>query len=131
MSALTRPGALASCVVVFVFAACAPAARRVVPMPFESEQWRDNPVIESDTRERMAADLVRSQSLKGLSRSEVIAKLGEADITDGKPLQPLRYDIREDYGYDIDPRGGAYLVVEFGPHDIVNRVRTEEWRLPG
>ena len=97
-------------------------------MPFDSVRWRrERVVFESDVRERMAADLVRRRVLAGLSRSEVIALLGEGEITDGNPPGALIYSIREDFGHDIDPVGGANLVISFGPQDIVNTTQTVEW----
>jgi len=77
----------------------------------------------------MAADLVERRLLIRLSRSEVTAQLGEPDVTEHGALQALRYEIHTDYGHDIDPVSGAYLVVEFGDDNLVSGVRIEDWKL--
>jgi hypothetical protein len=97
-------------------------------MPFDPERWRqENLTFESDTRERMAADLITSGALLGLSRTDVIRQLGEPDITGRGAPHVLHYDIRTDYGSDIDPIRGSHLVVELGADELVSSVRTEDW----
>ncbi len=72
---------------------------------------------------------IHTSPLVGRSRPDVIALLGDPDITDCGPLPVLCYEIRVHYRYNIDPVSGTYLVVEFGPNGLVNNVRTEDWKV--
>jgi hypothetical protein len=108
--------------------ALAPSNRRHAPIPFDSVRWKQERTgFTSEIRQGMAADLIQSRWLIGLSRSDVVMQLGNSDVDYREPRPSLYYEIRIHYGWDIDPISGTYFVIDFGPDDNVSNIRTEDW----
>ncbi|HZS39087.1 MAG TPA: hypothetical protein VFF06_19785 [Polyangia bacterium] len=96
---------------------------------FDGDAWRTlGPIDSSDLRLGMARDLLASGALDGLTRAEVLARLGEPTYRDARSGE-LGYELNEEHrGGNIDPSATEYLVVRFGDDGRVSRAEHVEWR---
>lgn len=85
---------------------------------FNSETWKHKGLDwqMSDKREKMVDDLIKSDTLKGLSEKQVIQLLGEPQIQKDNTIQFL---IIEKYEFNIDPEYISYVVVELDSNKTV------------
>ncbi len=78
---------------------------------FDSEKWKEKGVDWqlADTREKMAPNLISSDTLIGMKSDKIIDLLGKPDFIKEESLEFL---IREKYSRNIDPDYIKYLIVE-------------------
>ena len=95
-------------------------------VPFDKDGWTLRGDLASyPNREKMIEDLTEEHVLKGLAFSQLIDKLGPADrYSAGYSI--LTYDIRTDYGHDIDPVYSKSLIFWFDKDSIITDFRIEE-----
>jgi hypothetical protein len=85
---------------------------------FDPSLW-GNPVTPASVRLRMADDLVDSKKLIGLTRQEVVTRLGEPPKTEYFKEFDLVYYLGPERGFiSID---SEWLVLKFGPDGRVER----------
>ena len=85
---------------------------------FNSDKWKSKPVDwwVTDIRESMVDDLVQSDTLIGMNRSEVTELLGDPELNSDGALSFL---VREKYSSNIDPDYIKHLYIEFNNGGIV------------
>lgn len=78
---------------------------------FDSEVWKKRGVDWQlvEDREEMVADLVSSDTLIGLNRTQIIELLGEPEKSSE---QEMKFLVLEKYEWNVDPEYVKYLVVE-------------------
>lgn len=79
---------------------------------FDSANWKNKAVDwqMTDFREKMVDDLLKSDTLIGMDKNQVIELLGKPEsVSKGE----IKYLLREKYGLDIDPEYISYLKIEF------------------
>lgn len=86
--------------------------------PFDSEIWKHKGLdwYMTDFREVMVSDLINSDTLTGLSKTELIQLLGEPEL---KANNKFSYLVREKYERDIDPVYIKRLVILFDSTESV------------
>lgn len=87
---------------------------------FDSTKWKQyqGEWLMSDKRERMIDDLIESDTLIGLNKSQITNLLGSSEYSD---TSFFKYTVREKYGWDIDPEYITELFVEFDFKGSVTR----------
>jgi len=75
-------------------------------------------------RAAMVDDLIKNHKLTGLTYYELTNKLGQPN---GSDSTTLFYDIRTEYGTDIDPTDGSSLVFYFNSDSIIVDYKLNEW----
>lgn len=85
---------------------------------FDSNKWNEKGVDwwMTDFREEMLDDLITSDTLIGINKSELYKLLGEAEE---ETNDSNTYLIKEHYSYDIDPDYIHYLVVKFEDEKVI------------
>ena len=79
---------------------------------FNSQEWNEKGVDwwMTDIREKMVDDLIQSDTLIGLNKSQIINLLGQPEKEGNLEM---KYLIREKYGLDIDPEYISMLAIKF------------------
>ncbi|MFT4535474.1 MAG: hypothetical protein ACI9P5_002843 [Saprospiraceae bacterium] len=79
---------------------------------FNSQEWNEKGVDwwMTDIREKMVDDLIQSDTLIGLNKTEIIDLLGQPQKEENLEM---KYLIREKYGLDIDPEYISMLTIRF------------------
>lgn len=97
-----------------MFAACK------TDVKFDSEQWNDKAVDWqiTDTREKMVADLIKSDTLIGLEKEQIFHLIGKPEFENGNNLS---YLVREKYSWNLDPDQILYLVVKVDENGIATQ----------
>lgn len=92
---------------------------------FDSVRWKQKGVDwwMTDFREKMVDDLIQSDTLIGMNRTEVTDLLGEPD---SKKIRELVYLIREIYTSDIDPDYISNLHIVFNNAGNVIELKIEK-----
>ncbi len=92
---------------------------------FSSETWQKNDFDwwMTEVRENLVDDLIKSDTLVGMSKIEVQGLLGEPDYNEEFEM---KYLILEKYGMDIDSEYISNLKVEFGENRLVNQCEIEK-----
>lgn len=73
----------------------------------------------------MVFDLIENHKLKGLKYRELINMLGEPSGSDDST--EIFYDIRINYGLDIDPTNGLTLAFQYNRDSIITDFQLNEW----
>lgn len=78
---------------------------------FDSEEWKERGIDWqlTENRKEMVTDLVSSDTLIGLNRTQIVELLGEPERSSE---QEMRFLIIEKYGWNVDPEYVKYLIVE-------------------
>ena len=78
---------------------------------FDSKVWKKRGVDWQllEDREEMVADLISSDTLIGLNRTQIIELLGEPERSSE---QEMKFLVIEKYEWNVDPEYIKYLVVE-------------------
>lgn len=78
---------------------------------FNSEKWKERGVDWqlAEDREEMVSDLVSSDTLIGLDRTQIIDLLGELESSSDREMKFL---VIEKYEWNVDPEYIKYLVVK-------------------
>ncbi len=95
--------------------------------PFNSELWKKKGLDWQITefREVMVSDLLNSDTLTGLSKSELIQLLGEPELVE---RNKFIYLVREKYDWDIDPTYIKNLVIEIDSLEGVVDYQIEQYK---
>ena len=104
-------------VVIVAFFSCHSGQR------FNADIWKEKGLDwwMSAKREKMVDDLIKSDTLIGMNKKQVIELLGKPEMTD---KTNIKYLIREKYSSDIDPDYVSYLIVEFDNTGHVKQYKT-------
>jgi hypothetical protein len=83
---------------------------------FDSEEWKERGVDWqlAENREEMVTDLVSSDTLIGLNRTQIIKLLGEPERSSE---QEMKFLIIEKYAWNVDPEYIKYLIVEIAQNE--------------
>ena len=78
---------------------------------FDSEEWKEKGVDWqlAENREEMVTDLISSDTLIGLNRTQIIELLGEPERSSE---QEMKFLVIEKYEWNVDPEYIKYLIVE-------------------
>ncbi|MBU3821590.1 hypothetical protein KO566_05925 [Flavobacteriaceae bacterium XHP0103] len=81
-------------------------------MKFDSKTWNKGGIDWqiTETRENMVTDLIGSDTLIGLKKSQVIKLIGKPEFEERNQIKIL---VRERYSSDIDPHYISYLIIDF------------------
>ncbi|GAB5526843.1 MAG: hypothetical protein Roseis2KO_47150 [Roseivirga sp.] len=93
--------------------------------PFDSDLWKQKGLDwwMTDVREKMVDDLVDSDTLISMSKTQVLALLGEPE---SEIETELEYLIREKYGRDVDPEYISTLKIKFNESGQVTSSEIEK-----
>jgi len=94
---------------------------------FDSTEWNKKGVDWqiTDFREKMVADLIKSDTLIGLNKIELFELIGKPGrVFDNK----LEYLVREKYEWNVDPEYIKYLWVDLDKNGIVTNCYLEKTR---
>ena len=94
---------------------------------FNKSKWIDGDGVNYAYRNSMVNSLLENYNLKGLNYQEIKTLLGEAD---GKDSTHIWYDIKVDYGSDIDPVYIKTLILRMGEDSVVKDLEVKEWKKP-
>jgi len=85
---------------------------------FDSTAWKHKGIdwFMDDVRENMVDDLLKSNTLIGLNKQEVVELLGRPERDD---TNQLTYLVREKYGWNLDPEYISHLVIELDDNQVV------------
>ncbi|MEO6149710.1 MAG: hypothetical protein ABIP28_06095 [Mucilaginibacter sp.] len=106
-----------SMVILFLFVGC--------KRKFNKVNWLVKEDIDYPYRDAMLDDLIKSHKLVGLSYKQVIQLLGKPQSSG---YTGIYYQIKADYGADIDPIFSKILVIEFGKDSIATTAEVKEWK---
>lgn len=95
---------------------------------FDKNTWNDRDDIMYANRESMVSDLMKNHLRQGMTYQEVVELLGKPENHENIKPTTMAYEIRVDYGWDIDPVKGKTLYIELTNDSVVNKLRLEKWR---
>lgn len=95
---------------------------------FNKTEWN----IEADlktypNREKMLLDLTENNVLKGLTYKQLLNKIGEPEKDNDKPNW-IFYNIKTEYGNDIDPIYVKTLEFEISNDSLINNYKIKEYK---
>lgn len=97
-------------------------------MDFDKAKWKiKNDVYDFTYREKMVTDLLNTHLKKGMTYKEVTNLLGESDYGN-LPQNTLEYQIKTNYGFDIDPKMVKNLQIKFTNDSILENFELTEWK---
>ncbi len=94
---------------------------------FETAKWKYKTDMEYTYRDNMLADLTKNYQIKGISYTQLIDLLGEPENW-GNTNNTLYYEIKTDYGTDIDSVFSKTLEITLHPDSTVEDFRVIEWK---
>ncbi len=84
---------------------------------FDSAKWKQKGVDWqiTDFREKMSTSLIKSDTLIGLKKVEILELIGKPEIESESNLQ---YLVREKYSWNIDPDYISYLFIQLDENGV-------------
>ncbi|MFA9213530.1 MAG: hypothetical protein ACEQSR_06745 [Candidatus Methylacidiphilales bacterium] len=94
---------------------------------FNKENWCKTEDLQlHPNRVKMLDDLLKNNTLKGLTISQLIDKLGNPDFNTPPDSNKIYYNIITEYGLDIDPVYSKNLIFTFSHDSIINNFIIDE-----
>jgi len=94
---------------------------------FNKEGWcRTEDLRVHPHRANMLNDLLKNNTLKGLTVSQLIDKLGNPDFNTPPDSNKIYYNITTEYGLDIDPVYSKNLIFTYSPDSIITNFMIDE-----
>lgn len=94
---------------------------------FNKEGWcRTEDLHVHPQRANMLDDLLKHNTLKGLTVSQLIDKLGNPDFNTPPDSNKIYYNIITEYGLDIDPVYSKNLIFTYSPDSIITNFIIDE-----
>ena len=95
---------------------------------FEKDNWNEKDDIFYANREKMVTDLMKNHLKKGMTYKEVLILLGSSENYQNDLPNTIGYKIMVDYVWNIDPKKGKTLYIEFTNDSAVKDFKLEEWK---
>ncbi|MBF9253368.1 hypothetical protein I2I11_08695 [Pontibacter sp. 172403-2] len=113
--------------VIIIFMSVILASCGAKEVEFDKTTWNDREDFLYANRKIMVTDLMENHLHEGMTYQKVTNLLGEPENYADMDYNKIAYQIEVDYGWNIDPVSGSYLIIELANDSIVAGYELVEW----